>query len=74
MFIFSLPGLLKCTLFVFHQVLFDPYFRGQLRKEGIRSFEKDKVEVYKRYRPGDIVLAKVLSLGEASPGKLKLSP
>jgi exosome complex component CSL4 len=50
------------------QVLFDPYFRGQLRKEDIRSFEKDKVEVYKSYRPGDIVLAKVLSLGEASSG------
>ena len=43
---------------------------GQIRKEDIREFEKDKIEMYKSFRPGDIILARVLSLGEASSGYL----
>ncbi|KAM4636825.1 exosome complex component CSL4 [Discoglossus pictus] len=39
-------------------------FRGTIRKEDIRATEKDKVEVYKSFRPGDIVVAKVISLGD----------
>ena len=45
-------------------------FRGQIRKEDIREFEKDKIEMFKSFRPGDIILARVLSLGEASSGYL----
>ena len=45
-------------------------FRGQIRKEDIREFEKDKIEMFKCFRPGDIVLARVLSMGEASSGYL----
>jgi exosome complex component CSL4 len=48
-------------------VLKDP-FRAQLRKEDVRPTEKDKVEMYKCFRPGDVILARVLSLGEASSG------
>uniref|UniRef100_A0A8D0V1F0 Exosome complex component CSL4 n=1 Tax=Sus scrofa TaxID=9823 RepID=A0A8D0V1F0_PIG len=40
-------------------------FRGTIRKEDVRATEKDKVEIYKSFRPGDIVLAKVISLGDA---------
>ncbi|KAJ8284707.1 hypothetical protein COCON_G00035570 [Conger conger] len=36
-------------------------FRGTIRKEDVRATEKDKVETYKSFRPGDIVLAKVIS-------------
>ncbi|KFV09525.1 Exosome complex component CSL4, partial [Pterocles gutturalis] len=36
-------------------------FRGTIRGEDIGATEKDKVEVYKSFRPGDIVLAKVVS-------------
>ncbi|XP_065183927.1 exosome complex component CSL4-like isoform X1 [Sycon ciliatum] len=39
-------------------------FRGLIRKEDVRAVEKDKVEIYKCFRPGDIVLAKVNSLGD----------
>jgi exosome complex component CSL4 len=45
-------------------------FRGQIRKEDIREFDKDRVEMYKCFRPGDVILARVLSLGEASSGYL----
>ncbi|NWR33049.1 EXOS1 protein, partial [Tachuris rubrigastra] len=44
-------------------------FRGTIRREDIRATEKDKVEVYKSFRPGDIVLAKI-SLGDAQSNYL----
>lgn len=37
-------------------------FKGTIRKEDVRATEKDRVEMYKSFRPGDIVLAKVLTL------------
>lgn len=40
-------------------------FRGVIRKEDVRAFEKDKVEIVKSFLPGDIVLAKVLTMGDA---------
>lgn len=40
-------------------------FRGTLRREDIRATEKDKVEIYKSFRPGDIVQARVSSLGDS---------
>ena len=36
-------------------------FKGTIRKEDVRATEKDKVEMYKSFRPGDIVLARVLT-------------
>ncbi|XP_064418218.1 exosome complex component CSL4 [Latimeria chalumnae] len=45
-------------------------FKGTIRREDIRATEKDKVEVYKCFRPGDIVLAKVISLGDAQSNYL----
>ena len=37
-------------------------FKGTIRKEDVRATEKDKVEMYKSFRPGDIALARVLTL------------
>ncbi|MBN3312283.1 EXOS1 protein, partial [Atractosteus spatula] len=45
-------------------------FRGTIRKEDVRATEKDKVEIYKSFRPGDIVLAKVISLGDVQSNYL----
>ncbi len=47
----------------------EPY-RALLRREDVRATEKDRVEMYKTTRPGDILLARVISLGEASSGYL----
>ena len=33
--------------------------------QDIRATEKDKVQVYRSFRPGDVVLADVISLGDA---------
>lgn len=35
-------------------------FRAVLRKEDVRASEKDRVEIYKSFRPGDIILARVV--------------
>ncbi|KAM5141115.1 exosome complex component CSL4 [Mantella aurantiaca] len=45
-------------------------FKGTIRKEDIRATEKDKVEVYKCFRPGDIVIGKVISLGDSQSNYL----
>ncbi|KAL7750468.1 Cytoplasmic glyoxalase II [Sorochytrium milnesiophthora] len=39
-------------------------FEGEIRVENIRTTERDKVKVQESFRPGDIVRAKVISLGE----------
>eukprot|EP00906_Rhabdomonas_costata_P015828 RCo022707 len=44
--------------------LVSPY-RGMLRLEDIRSTDKDHIEVAKCFRPNDIVVAEVLSLGDS---------
>ncbi len=49
--------------------LSEPY-RATLRREDVRATEKDRVEMYKACRPGDVLLARVLSMGEASSGFL----
>ena len=60
----------KVTIECVRDVTLKESFRGIIRKEDIREFEKDKIEIYKSFRPGDIILAKVISLGEASSGFL----
>ncbi|KAJ8326631.1 hypothetical protein O5D80_005365 [Batrachochytrium dendrobatidis] len=40
-------------------------FQGIIRVQDVRATEKDKVQIYRSFRPGDIVRAKVLSLGDA---------
>ncbi|KAI5694155.1 hypothetical protein M8J75_011692 [Diaphorina citri] len=39
-------------------------FRALLRRENVRATEIDRIEMYKCYRPGDIILARVLPLKE----------
>ena len=40
-------------------------FHGILRKEDVRATEKDSVDLYKSYRPSDIISARVIALGDA---------
>eukprot|EP00903_Cladosiphon_okamuranus_P009513 g9063.t3 len=46
-------------------VLREPH-RGIVRKEDVRATEVDKVEIVKSLRPGDIVRARVISLGDST--------
>lgn len=38
---------------------------GLLRREDVREFEKEQVEMYSSCRPGDVVQARVISLGDS---------
>ncbi|KAJ3212710.1 Exosome complex component CSL4 [Clydaea vesicula] len=39
-------------------------FQGIVRVQDIRATERDKVQVYKSFRPSDIIRARVISLGD----------
>jgi len=64
------PRFAKCHIMCVGEVVLSEYYRGQIRKEDVRATEKDRVEMYKCFRPGDIVLARVISLGDAGGGYL----
>ncbi|KAI8823414.1 uncharacterized protein EV422DRAFT_353945 [Fimicolochytrium jonesii] len=40
-------------------------FQGIIRVQDVRATERDKVQIYKSFRPGDVVRAEVVSLGDA---------
>ncbi|XP_049880869.1 exosome complex component CSL4 [Pectinophora gossypiella] len=53
-----------CTILcVGPSVLVRPY-RGILKKEDIKSTDKDRIDPYKCFRPGDVILARVLPMTE----------
>merc|ERR1712179_863591 len=59
------PRFCKCDIMKVGNIRMREAFRGMIRKDDVRATEKDKVEMYKCYRPGDIILARVISLGDA---------
>ncbi|KAI9558259.1 hypothetical protein GHT06_015012 [Daphnia sinensis] len=59
------PRWARCAILCVKEMVLAEPFRGQLRKEDVRATEKDRVEMYKCFRPNDIILARVLSLGDA---------
>jgi len=56
----------KCVVISVDGIKTPDSFKGIIRKEDVRATEKDKVEVHKSFQPRDIVVAKVISLGDAS--------
>ncbi|GIY51861.1 exosome complex component CSL4, partial [Caerostris extrusa] len=53
----------KCAIHCVEDNVLQEPFRGILRKEDVRTKDRDKVEIYKCFRPGDVILARVTSLG-----------
>lgn len=51
----------KCSIKCVGDIVLTRPYRGILRKEDVKALEKDKIEMYKCYRPGDIILARVVS-------------
>uniref|UniRef100_A0A7S2VUI8 S1 motif domain-containing protein n=1 Tax=Norrisiella sphaerica TaxID=552664 RepID=A0A7S2VUI8_9EUKA len=51
-------------LFTEGQILRDS-FPGMIRARDVRAFDVDTVQIYDSFRPGDIVRAEVLSLGDS---------
>lgn len=50
----------KCLITCVGDVTLNRTYRGLLRKEDVRSTEKDRVDMYKSFRPGDVILARVV--------------
>lgn len=50
----------KCQIICIGENLLNRPLRGILRKEDVRATDIDRVEMYKNFRPNDIILAKVI--------------
>lgn len=59
------PRFCKCAILCIENTLLKEPFRGIIRREDIREKNKDSTEVYKCFRPGDLILARVMSIGDA---------
>ncbi|KAL1502770.1 hypothetical protein ABEB36_007868 [Hypothenemus hampei] len=55
----------KCHIKCIGSTVLRSPFRAVIRRENIRATEKDRIEIYKSFRPGDIILARVLPITEA---------
>lgn len=56
----------KCSIICIGDYILERTYRGIVRKEDVRATEKDRVEMYKSFRPGDVILARVLPQTELS--------
>lgn len=56
------PRLCKVAILGVESTSLKETFKGTIRKEDVRATEKDKVEMYKSFRPGDILVGRVLTL------------
>merc|ERR1712137_929772 len=54
------PRWARCAILCVKDVVLAEPFRGILRREDVRATEKDRVEMYKCFRPNDVILARVL--------------
>lgn len=57
----------KCSIICIGDVVLKRVYRGLLRKEDVRAERKDDVDMYKSFRPGDIVLARIVSSIDFGP-------
>ncbi|KAJ3103481.1 Exosome complex component CSL4 [Phlyctochytrium planicorne] len=59
------PRMANLTILVVGRTPCKENFQGIIRVQDVRATEKDKVQIYKCFRPGDIVRAQVISLGDS---------
>lgn len=50
----------KCYIKCIGKTVLRSPFRAVIRRENVRATEKDKIEIYKSFRPGDIILGRVV--------------
>lgn len=60
------PRQATVTIFCVGDVPLNDEFQGIIRVQDVRATEKDKVKMFESFRPGDIVRALVISLGDQS--------
>ncbi|KAL1881147.1 hypothetical protein VTK73DRAFT_4594 [Phialemonium thermophilum] len=52
------------TILVCGDTVLEAEWQGLIRTQDVRATEKDRVKIYESFRPGDIVRAEVISLGD----------
>ncbi|KAL3423265.1 3 -5 exoribonuclease csl4 [Phlyctema vagabunda] len=60
------PRQASVAILVVGETVLDGEWQGLIRVQDVRATEKDKVKVFESFRPGDIVRAVVISLGDQS--------
>lgn len=55
------PRMVQCIILCVGPSVVARSYRGVLKKEDIKATEKDRVDPYKCFRPGDVILARVVS-------------
>jgi len=60
------PRQASVTILVVGETVLDGEWQGLIRVQDVRATEKDKVKIFESFRPGDIVRAVVISLGDQS--------
>lgn len=60
------PRQATVTIFCVGDVPLNDEFQGIIRAQDVRATEKDKVKIFESFRPGDVVRALVISLGDQS--------
>lgn len=55
----------KCSIKCIGDIVLTRPYRGILRKEDVRAIDKDSIQMYKSFRPGDIILARIMPMTEA---------
>ncbi|TVY38713.1 Exosome complex component [Lachnellula occidentalis] len=60
------PKQASVAILVVGETVLDGEWQGLIRAQDVRATEKDKVRVFDSFRPGDIVRAVVISLGDQS--------
>ncbi|RDL39435.1 Uncharacterized protein BP5553_03775 [Venustampulla echinocandica] len=60
------PRQANVSILVVGETVLDGEWQGLIRVQDVRATEKDKVKIFESFRPGDIVRATVISLGDQS--------
>ncbi|KAG9246069.1 hypothetical protein BJ878DRAFT_417787 [Calycina marina] len=60
------PKQASVAILVVGETVLDGEWQGLIRVQDVRATEKDKVKIFESFKPGDIVRAVVISLGDQS--------
>ncbi|XP_050685341.1 exosome complex component CSL4 [Leptidea sinapis] len=58
------PRMVQCQILCVGPSVLARQYKGILKKEDIRVIDRDRIDPYKCFRPGDIILARVLPMTE----------
>ncbi|KAI2470861.1 hypothetical protein F4781DRAFT_160144 [Annulohypoxylon bovei var. microspora] len=58
------PRHASVAILVVGDTVLEAEWQGMIRVQDVRATEKDRVKIYESFRPGDIVRAQVISLGD----------